>query len=145
MVKRKSALRRCAALATLACILLAAPSRTQAESTQRNSAVFVDSKVVFLVDFASGTASAVPIDISQSVKTLVSPDQTLIAVIDAGGITLYSLEAGQARKLGNITRTLDTQAAWAADSSALAFIQRSSGKAEICVWSRATGQVKVLL
>lgn len=146
MSKRPSFLRGAAGLAALACLAFAGARRTiGAEPPQRNSAVLVHSKAVFIVDFAAGTASAVPIDISHGVTTLVSPDQTHLAVIDAGGITLFSLEGGQARNLGNITRAVDTQAAWSADGSALAFIQRAGGKTEVRLWSRATGQVKVLL
>lgn len=146
MAKNHPLLPRAAGAAALICCALAGFSGiVRAQQTQPDSAVLVDSKGVFVVDFAAGTASVVAIDVSQSVKTLVSPDQALIAVIDAGGLTVYSLQGGKATKLGNVTRTLDTQAAWSADSSSLAFVHRAGGKTEVRLWSRATGQVKVLL
>ena len=143
MTKNKSLLPRAAVL--IGCVLAGTGGLAWGQQSQPNSAVLVDSKGVFIVDFEAGTASVVPIDVSMSVKTLVSPDQSSIAVIDAEGLTVYSLQGGRATKLGNFTRTLDTRAAWSADSSSLAFVHRSGGKTEVRLWSRATGQVKVLL
>lgn len=146
MAKKRSLLPRAAGAAVLiGCALAGYGVIARAQQTQPDSAVLVDSKGVFVVDFTAGTASVVAIDVSMSVKTLVSPDQSLIAVINADGLTVYSLQGGRATKLGNFTRTLDTRAAWSADSSSLAFIHRAGGRTEVRLWSRATGQVKVLL
>lgn len=136
--------RRLSPIAALAFFAALAYSRvSNSQEPQANAAVLVNTLGVYWVDFAAGTAAALPI--KAGVRTFVSPDRSMVAVLDTGGLTIYTVAGGQLRNLGNLTKSLDAQAAWAADSSELAFLRLDGDKTQVCIWSRATGAVRVLL
>lgn len=132
---------------------LQAPVRAQVISQDigMRSLLITGDRKVYVVDFASGTASLIPIQYDNSTSLYLSPNADYLASVSGSMISIYQLTASNAALAAQIPVTAKvTNVHWSSDDRNLAFVQEVANPdgtvtPNIYMWTVGSTQSKKIL